>query len=73
MGVCLVCDSVADITCVGWEKVYGFNMSALRRVAISEPLVDVVEPKQVITNTCLLKVRIVCQYFLYLSDTNVRN
>jgi predicted RNA methylase len=38
-----------------WEKVYGFNMSALRRVAISEPLVDVVEPKQVITNTCLLK------------------
>jgi len=30
-----------------WENVYGFNMSAIRNVAISEPLVDCVEPKQV--------------------------
>lgn len=30
-----------------WENVYGFNMNAIRNVAISEPLVDCVEPKQV--------------------------
>lgn len=34
---------------------YGFNMSCIRKVAISEPLVDVVDPKQVVTNACLLK------------------
>jgi hypothetical protein len=31
-------------------------MSSVRKVAIQEPLVDVVEPKQVVTNSCLLKV-----------------
>lgn len=30
-------------------------MSVIRKVAISEPLVDVVDPKQVITNSCLVK------------------
>lgn len=40
----------------GWENVYGFDMSCIRNVAIKEPLVDVVDPKQVVTNTCLLKV-----------------
>ncbi|KFM79421.1 protein arginine N-methyltransferase 1-like isoform X1 [Stegodyphus dumicola] len=38
-----------------WDSVYGFNMSCIRKVAISEPLVDVVDPKQVVTNVCLLK------------------
>lgn len=32
-------------------------MSCIRKVAISEPLVDVVDPKQVVTNSCLVKVR----------------
>lgn len=40
----------------GWDNVYGFNMTCIRKVAISEPLVDVVDPKQVVTNACLLKV-----------------
>ena len=40
-----------------WDNVYGFDMSAIRKVAISEPLVDVVDPKQVVTNSCLIKVR----------------
>lgn len=31
-------------------------MSCIRNVAIKEPLVDVVDPKQVVTNACLLKV-----------------
>ncbi|KAH9630047.1 hypothetical protein HF086_008017 [Spodoptera exigua] len=30
-------------------------MSSIRKVAISEPLVDVVDAKQVVTNSCLLK------------------
>lgn len=44
--------------CLGWDSVYGFNMSCIRKVAISEPLVDVVDPKQVVTNVCLLKVSV---------------
>lgn len=38
-----------------WDDVYGFNMSHIRKVAISEPLVDVVDPKQVATNSYLVK------------------
>jgi len=38
-----------------WDNVYGFNMSSIRSVAITEPLVDVVDPKQVVTNSALLK------------------
>jgi hypothetical protein len=41
---------------LGWDRVHGFDMSSVRKVAIQEPLVDVVEPKQVVTNSCLLKV-----------------
>lgn len=38
-----------------WDDVYGFNMSQIRRVAISEPLVDVIDPKQVVTNSYMVK------------------
>jgi len=38
-----------------WENVYGFNMSSIRNIAISEPLVDVVDNNQVVTNNCLLR------------------
>uniref|UniRef100_A0A1I8F1M4 type I protein arginine methyltransferase n=1 Tax=Wuchereria bancrofti TaxID=6293 RepID=A0A1I8F1M4_WUCBA len=37
-----------------WDNVYGFNMSSIRRVAITEPLVDVVDHAQVVTNNCLI-------------------
>lgn len=40
---------------IGWDEVYGFNMSCIKEVAIKEPLVDVVDPKQVVTNCCLLR------------------
>ncbi len=30
-----------------WNNVYGFNMSCIGKLAIAEPLVDVVEPDQV--------------------------
>ena len=42
--------------CLGWENVYGFDMSCVKNVAIQEPLVDVVDPKQVVTNACMIKV-----------------
>ncbi|ODM89693.1 Protein arginine N-methyltransferase 1 [Orchesella cincta] len=37
-----------------WDDVYGFDMSCLRKVAIREPLVDVVDQKMVVSNHCQL-------------------
>lgn len=40
-----------------WDNVYGFDMSAIREIAITEPLVDVVDNAQVVTNNyCLIDV-----------------
>ena len=49
--------------CVGWDCVYGFDMSCIREVAVSEPLVDVVSAKQIVTNSCLVKVIECCVLF----------
>merc|ERR1719452_339209 len=38
-----------------WDNVYGFDMSCIRNVAVHEPLVDVVESKQVVATNCLVK------------------
>jgi hypothetical protein len=38
-----------------WENVYSFDMSCIKDVAIKEPLVDMVDPKQLVTNACLIK------------------
>ena len=38
-----------------WENVYGFDMSCIGKMAITEPLVDSVDPKQLVTNYCLVK------------------
>merc|ERR1719495_420047 len=38
-----------------WDNVYGFDMSCIRDVAVREPLVDVVDRKQIVTNSCLVK------------------
>merc|ERR1712212_529516 len=38
-----------------WDSVYGFDMSAIRQIALSEPLVDTVEAKQVVTDSCMMK------------------
>eukprot|EP01116_Phalansterium_solitarium_P019752 TRINITY_DN562_c0_g1_i1.p2 TRINITY_DN562_c0_g1~~TRINITY_DN562_c0_g1_i1.p2 ORF type:complete len:361 (+),score=168.52 TRINITY_DN562_c0_g1_i1:59-1084(+) len=35
-----------------WDSVYGFNMSSIKQQALQEPLVDVVEHKQVMSNHC---------------------
>ena len=53
-----VCLSVPlSLSPSGWDSVYGFNMSSIRHIALKEPLVDVVEPQQVVTDSCLIKVR----------------
>lgn len=33
-----------------WEDVYGFDMSCIKEAAYSEPIVDVVEPRTLVTN-----------------------
>lgn len=38
-----------------WDDVYGFDMSCIRSNALQEPLVDVVDRNQVVSNSCLLK------------------
>ncbi|CAG2212851.1 PRMT1 [Mytilus edulis] len=38
-----------------WDNVYGFDMSCIRKTAIAEPLIDVVDPNMVVTNACLVK------------------
>lgn len=35
-----------------WDNVYGFDMSCIKELALVEPLVDVCEPKQVMSNSC---------------------
>ncbi|XP_059361021.1 protein arginine N-methyltransferase 8-B-like isoform X3 [Carassius carassius] len=40
-----------------WDNVYGFDMTCIRNVAMMEPLVDIVDPKQVVTNSCLIKIQ----------------
>merc|ERR1712037_384382 len=37
------------------DEVYGFDMSCIRKVALTEPLVDTVDCNQVVTNSCLIK------------------
>ncbi|KAM7260353.1 hypothetical protein ACFE04_016094 [Oxalis oulophora] len=38
-----------------WDNVYGFDMSCIKETVIKEPLVEIVEQKQIVTNTQLLK------------------
>jgi len=35
-----------------WDNVYGFDMSVIKEMALVEPLVDVCESSQVMSNTC---------------------
>ena len=37
-----------------WDSVYGLDMSAIKRIVMAEPLVDMVEPAQVCTDVCSL-------------------
>ena len=35
-----------------WDNVYGFDYSPMKEIALSEPLVDTVELKAVVTDPC---------------------
>jgi hypothetical protein len=35
--------------------VYGFDMSCIRDIALTEPLVDIVDSKSIVTNSALIK------------------
>ena len=37
-----------------WDNVYGFKMDAIKDLALLEPLVDICEPDQVISNAATL-------------------
>ena len=37
-----------------WDNVYGFDFSAIKQLAMQEPLVDVVDEEQVVTEACKL-------------------
>jgi type I protein arginine methyltransferase len=39
-----------------WKDVYGFDMSCISNIALTEPLVDIVDSKQISTNSFLIKV-----------------
>lgn len=38
-----------------WENVYGYDMSIIKDIALTEPLVDVVDAKQIVTNHTIIK------------------
>ena len=38
-----------------WDEVYGFDMSCVRKTALTEPSVVIVDSKKVVTNSCLIK------------------
>ena len=48
-----------------WDNVYGFDMSCIRKIALLEPLVDVCDPKQIISDSCCVLVRRALYRLLY--------
>ncbi|GAN06098.1 protein arginine N-methyltransferase [Mucor ambiguus] len=38
-----------------WDNVYGFDYSSIKSIAIKEPLVDIVEPRCIMSDTCAFK------------------
>ena len=38
-----------------WDDVYGFDMSRIKKLSLTEPLVEHVDRQTVVTNNCLLK------------------
>ena len=40
-----------------WDQVYGFDMSCIKKQAMVEPLVDVVDANQIVTHAAHLKVQ----------------
>lgn len=39
-----------------WDDVYGFNMSCMKKAVIPEAVVEVLDPKTLISDSCSIKV-----------------
>ena len=39
-----------------WDDVYGFNMSCMKKAVIPEAVVDILDPKTLISDACNIKV-----------------
>ncbi|GAB1210573.1 hypothetical protein APSETT445_009368 [Aspergillus pseudonomiae] len=46
------CKSAYDISRLFWDNVYGFDYSPMKEIALTEPLVDTVELKALVTDPC---------------------
>lgn len=47
-----------------WDDVYGFNMSCMKKSVIPEAVVEVLDPKTLISDACSVKVGILQIRFL---------
>jgi protein arginine N-methyltransferase 1 len=56
MYICGIEDSEYKQTKINfWESVYGFDMSCIKKIALTEPLVDTVDAQQIATRVCSFK------------------
>jgi protein arginine N-methyltransferase 1 len=56
MYICGIEDSEYKQTKINfWDSVYGFDMSCIKKIALTEPLVDTVEAQQIATRVCSFK------------------
>lgn len=46
-----------------WDDVYGFNMSCMKKAVIPEAVVEVLDPKTLISDPCSIKVGILLILF----------
>ena len=44
-----------------WDNVYGFNMAPIKKLAMVEPLVDVVDSQTIVSGADKLVVRVCCE------------
>ena len=49
----------------GWDNVYGFDMSCMKKLVIREPLVDVVDKNQLVSHSEAILVRAPCASLLH--------
>ena len=48
-----------------WDDVYGFNMSCMKKAVIPEAVVDILDPKTLISDACSVKVG---TYLIFFND-----
>lgn len=48
-----------------WDDVYGFNMSCMKKVVIPEAVVEVLDPKTLISDPCIIKVGVLPNFIFF--------